>query len=376
MRFGINVGVQVCETQGDVRAGINITNYEKLHHFAPSIFAGVVLDESSVLKNYTGVTKRTLIESFTRTPYKLACTATPAPNDRKELGNHAEFLGVMPSNEMLARWFINDSMKSGGYRLRKHGERDFWNWVASWAVCISKPSSIGYSDEGYDLPPLNVEEHVIAATNVPAGFLFAPDCKVSATTVHAEKRACLTERTAKLRELIDRNFAGEQWLIWCDTDYEQDAIEDALPAGQFVSIRGSNMEHQKIDREWKWRNNEIPGMLSKGSIFGMGVNWQHCRNMTWFAGYSYEMFYQAVRRIWRFGQKRPVNVHIILSDAEQSILTALKSKQNEHQEMQSEMAELMRDGMLESLYERRELRKYQTAKQLQLPAWLASKGTE
>ncbi len=368
------IGVDVCGGQGHAaELQIGITNYEKLHLFDATAFGGVVLDESSVLKGFTSKTKQALCAAFAATPYKLCATATPAPNDRMELGNHAEFLGVMPSNEMLARWFINDTMKSGGYRLRRHGQRDFWRWVASWAVCIGKPSDLGpeFSDDGYVLPPLRVHEHVVESTSVPDGHLFNPGRNISATSVHQEKRACLAERAEVVANLVNGDATGDPWAIWCDTNYEADELRPRIPGS--VEIRGSHPDHIKEDRLMGFVDGSFRSLITKSEIAGFGLNFQHCHKTTWFAGYSYERFYQAVRRFWRFGQQHPVDVHIVMSDAEESIKKTLDRKQREHAEMQSEMAELMREGMLESLYERKRLMPVKYTQPMKVPQWIKSK---
>jgi SNF2 family DNA or RNA helicase len=201
-----NLTAHVVERQGEVGdRGIHITNYHKLHKFDPAAFSGVVLDESSILKNYMGKTKRALVDAFRDTPYKLCCTATPAPNDHMELGNHSEFLGVMDSNEMLSRWFVNDQAKTGSYRLKGHAAADYWRWVASWAVCLSKPSDLGFSDEGFALPALNVEHHTVkvdAVTGAGDGRLFRND-RLTATTMHREMRLTAKDRVAALAGVID-----------------------------------------------------------------------------------------------------------------------------------------------------------------------------
>jgi hypothetical protein len=201
-KFGIETPVAVVDEQSEIIDGINLINYEKLHKFDASIWSGVVLDESQILKNFTGKIKQELIDSYRETPYRLACTATPAPNDHKELGNHADFLGVMPSNEMLSRWFINDTMKAGGYRLKKHAQKDFWRWVTSWAVCLSRPSDLGGSDDGYILPPLTVERHIVSVAydGVADGFLFDVE-GISATNIHEEKRRTTPSELSELRRL-------------------------------------------------------------------------------------------------------------------------------------------------------------------------------
>lgn len=367
-KFGISTPVNVCESQSDVNPGITIANYEKLHHFDTASFVGVVLDESSVLKSYTGKTKRALVEQFCETRFKLACTATPAPNDRMELGNHSEFLGVMPSNEMLARWFVNAGDKVGSYRLRKHGEDNFWRWVASWAVCISSPDDIGFDGSKYALPPLSVHEHVVDC-KVPAGFLFQPSEAISATNVHREKRAALEERAIEVATLV--NGDSDFWAVWCDTDYEADALLKLIPDA--VEVRGSHPTKTKEDRLRMFSDGECRVIITKAEVGGFGLNWQHCHKTTWFAGYSYERWYQAIRRLWRFGQTNPVEAHVVRTDREDSIVEAVRRKQQQHQEMQREMSGRMKDGMMEELGIGKTLRAYSPSKTVIIPSWLKTK---
>lgn len=359
--------VNVVSEQSDVGPGISITNYERLHKFDLRKFVGVVPDESGILKSYTGVTKNLLVDSFQSTPYKLCCTATPAPNDRMELGNHCEFLSVMPSNEMLARWFINDTMKAGGYRLRRHGAKDFWQWVSSWAVAISRPSDLGYDDAGFDLPPLKLTEHIVGAP-IPEGYMFHPGGSVSATNVHREKRAALAERADVVASLV--NPSTEAWVIWCDTDYEADALCKRIPDA--IEVRGSHPTKTKEDRLRGFSEGKFKTIVTKAEIGGYGLNWQHCHNMTWFAGYSFEKFYQAVRRLWRFGQLHTVNVHTVMSEVEESIRDAVKAKERQHGEMQAELVGCLKEGMLENVYGRKTLKSCGARARLTVPAWIQS----
>ena len=368
-KFAIATACKVCETQADVSDGITITNYEKLHNFDAAKFVGVVLDESSVLKSYTGKTKQELVKRFAETQYRLACTATPAPNDRMELGNHAEFLGVMPSNEMLARWFVNAGDKVGVYRLRKHGEEDFWRWISSWAVCISTPSDIGFDGSKYELPPLTMTEHVVDCP-VPAGFLFQPTDFISATNVHREKRAALEERAEQVAKLV--NGDSDFWAVWCDTDYEADALLKRIPDA--CEVRGSQSNQQKEIRLRDFTDGRIRVIITKAEIGGFGMNWQHCHKTTWFAGYSYERWYQAIRRLWRFGQTQPVEAHVVRTDREESIVETVRRKQEQHQEMQREMAGLMQSGMKEELgICSTTLRAYEPSRTVRVPSWLVTK---
>lgn len=338
-KFGIEAPVAVVDDGCDTINGINLVNYEKLHKFDTTIFAGVVLDESSILKNFTGKTKRQILAAYESTPYKLACTATPAPNDLMELGNHADFLGVMPSNEMLSRWFINDTMKAGGYRLKQHAAEDFWDWVATWAICLETPSDIGGDDKGFNLPPMLTHEHIITVTtDAPEGMLFDVS-GLSATTVHKDKRATCRERAAFVADLVASN--SEEWIVWCDTNYEADELKKAIP--EAVEVRGSDSIKLKEDRLHGFGRGDFRVIISKPEIAGLGMNWQHCPNMA-FVGlsYSFERTYQAIRRIYRFGQQRTVNVHLVSTDSEQSLAKAQERKTKQFTAMRRGMAEAMR----------------------------------
>jgi len=374
-KFQIGSEVKVCREQADVIDGINITNYERLHLFDAEEFGGIVLDESSVLKNYTGKTKQQLCNLFTQTPFRLCCTATPAPNDRMELGNHAEFLGVMPSSEMLSRWFINDTMKAGGYRLRSYAKNDFWRWVASWSVCVTKPSDIGCDDEGYDVPELIVHEHITRDETTAEGFLFNTGNAVSATTVHREKRISLAAKVKVVEGLVlgDKNKAP--WTIWCGTDYEADALIKALrgASGGMVEVRGSQKPEQKEAGLRSFSECKSRIIVTKASLGGFGLNWQHCHQTVWFASFSYEEWYQAIRRLWRFGQKNAVHCHCLMSEAEQSIKKAIERKQKEHAEMQEEMRSLMHEAMQSLWGGNNRPTKYTNTLRVGTPSWLHSK---
>jgi hypothetical protein len=353
---------------------VYITNYDRLEKFDPTLFGGVVLDESSILKSFTGKTTRELISAFARTPFRLACTATPAPNDHTELGQHSAFLGVMDSPEMLSRWFLADQTNMGRYRLKKPAIKPFWEWVASWARCVAKPSDLGFSDEGYDLPPLNLQRHVVRAdTSVDTGeekdgqgrLFRIPD--TSATAIHKEKRHTLEARAAVIADVV-RAEPGEAWVIWCDTDYEQDALEAAL--GDFAfSIRGSDTPNQKEARHEAWLAGERRGLICKPSMFGWGCNWQHCARMAFIGlSFSYESFYQAVRRCWRFGQERPVEVHVACADTEEAIWNVISRKADDHGTMKAEMAA----AMSRAARSHRVLETYAPALAAELPAFLRS----
>ena len=337
-KFGLSA--KVCE-ENDETAVLSVTNYHKLHRFEATGFGGVVLDESSILKSFQGKTKTLLTETFAQTPFRLACTATPAPNDHLELGNHSDFLGIMPQKEMLARWFVNDLMGNMSWRLKGHARKDFWRWVASWAVVLRSPADLGYSSEGYDLPKLTIHHTVIPATGIHVdGALFA-DASLSATTLHEVLRQTAPMRAAKVAELVNRE-PDESWLLWTHTNYESDAVHGT--GLEVEEVRGSDSDEKKEKLLLGFSDGVTPRLMTKPSIAGFGMNWQRCARMA-FVGmnYSYEQFYQAVRRCWRFGQTRPVDAYLLATDMEWRLFDALAKKQQAHKTMQDEMIGLMKE---------------------------------
>lgn len=369
-RWGIDA-VYRREPDPSDAARIVITNYERLDRFDPDAFAGVILDESSILKSYTGITTRRLIEAFVRTPWKLSCTATPAPNDHMELGQQSQFLGVMDSNEMLSRWFISDQRQMGRYRLKRAAVGPFWEWCASWARAIAKPSDVGFPDDGYVLPELVTHRHVVEADvtsdageerDGQARLFRVPD--MSATSIHREKRLTVRRRAEKVAEIL-AGEPGEPWIVWCDTDYEADALLDEIPCAE--EVRGSmpaGVKERKLDA---FSRGEIRVLITKPSVAGYGLNWQHCARMA-FVGisFSYEAYYQAVRRCWRFGQARPVHVHVVGADTEAAIFHAVSRKAGDHETMKREMTAAMARAVRTSTV----LHDYAPTMEAGLPAWM------
>lgn len=376
-KFGYNT--RYCQSQNEVSdTDIVVTNYERLQSFDAGQFAGVVLDESSLLKNFSGVMKRQIIDTFKQTPYKLAASATPAPNDHLELGNHAEFLDVMPSNEMLARWFINDTMKAGDYRLKGHAEKDFWRWLTSWAVCLSHPRDLGpeYDLPGFDLPKLNIIEHEVETSaetirHAHAQGLLLPDSKPSSTELNRVKRQSLEKRILKAREIGDGLTPDTSLILWCDTNEEADMLSEAFP--EAIEVRGSHTAKRKEEALRAFSQGEVKQIITKEKIAGRGLNWQHAHEMI-FTGvnYSFEGFYQAVGRCHRFGQKESVNVHVIYAPNEANVLGVLKEKQSTFREMQGNMNEAMREHGLFRDSERLTLASSQGNVPVRFPAWLKS----
>jgi DNA modification methylase len=334
-KFGIVASV--AKSQADCgEPGIYITNYEKLEHFNASEFIGVVLDESSILKNFTGKMRKTLTDTFVNHKYRLCCTATPAPNDYMEFGQHAEFLGVMPSNEMLSRWFINDTMNFGSYRLKGHAEADFWKWVSSWAACVSNPADIGYDGSKYILPELTINPifvQIDEAEGAAEGELFR-NPELNATSIHKEMRLSCPERCKEAARIVAESEGPV--IVWCNTNYEADELKRLIP--EAVEVRGSDTAASKERDLDSFTNGEVRVIITKPGLAGHGLNWQHCSNVI-FVGltYSFEEFYQALRRSYRFGQKKPVTAHVIQGRNEQSILAVVNAKIEAHKRMQQAM---------------------------------------
>lgn len=362
-KFGLDA--RVARHQDEIGPGVNVTNYDRLHHFKPEEFSGLILDESSILKSFTGSTTRKLMEFGHGLRFKLACTATPAPNDHMELGQHAQFLGVMRSNEMLSRWFIADQTNMGKYRLKGYAVKPFWNWVASWARCLAKPSDLGYSDEGFDLPPLFQHRYEVKADIlVDTGeFLFRiPD--MSATSIHKEKRLTAAKRADVIAEIVNGE-KSEPWVVWCDTDYEANELTARIPDA--IEVRGSMSAERKEDALVAFSEGHARVIVTKPSLAGFGLNWQHCARMA-FVGlsFSYEQYYQAVRRCWRFGQKRPVEVHVAMADTERAIWDVITRKAGDHDAMKDEMRAAMKRA-----HEKRQVKiDYRPTLPLVLPSWL------
>jgi superfamily II DNA or RNA helicase len=367
-RFGYPA--QVIRDQSEAREGINICNYDRLHLIDPTHFGVVCLDEASILKSFTGKTTRALISAFENHRWRVPATATPAPNDHMELGQYSEFCGVMQSNEMLSRFFINDTAQaSQSWRLKRHGIEAFWDWVSSWCRLAQLPSDLGDSNDGFDLPPIAVHRHR-AAESAPTmtGGLFGDEI-VSATNMHQLKRA-----TAGKRAMIAANLAmsdaHEPWVIWCDTDYEADAILNALgDSPGVVEVRGSMPAEKKESSLESFADGSARVMVTKPSVAGFGLNWQHCAR-TVFVGrsFSYEAWYQAVRRFWRFGQAREVQVHLVVAEGEDSIARVIDRKADDHNSMKAAMRAAMARNKGRSSSTRVP---YQPTYKGKLPSWIA-----
>ena len=343
-----NYRVNICRDKKDLKEGINITNYEMLEHFHNVDLAGVVLDESSILKNFTGATRNLLKEVFKNTPYKLCCSATPAPNEFMELLNQADFLDIMDTSKALASFFIND-MKSGQWRLKGHATDAFWKWVCSWAIIMEKPSDIGFSDEKYILPKLIEHTHMIDVdiTNMddPSLGLFR-DVELSATSYHKEKKLTAVDRVMETESIV--SATDEQFIIWCETNYEADLLKEAIPDA--VEVRGSHSPSYREAAIDDFKKGKIRVLISKPSIFGFGMNFQKCHRAI-FCGlsYSYEDYYQALKRIHRFGQTHEVTIDIVLGTTEKHILDTVMEKAARQAEIKNQMKQSIKDIQLASL---------------------------
>jgi len=323
----------------DPNERIVITNYEIIERFDPSAFAGIVLDESSILKSYTGKFRTYLIEQWGHTPFRLAATATPAPNDYMELGNHSEFLGRMTRTEMLSTFFVHDGGDTSKWRLKGHAEGEFWKWLTSWAVLIKKPSDLGYDDGSFLLHACHLHEVVVNANDPCGDNLFALPA-VTLIERRDARRNSIEERVAEVAALA--NNSDDQWLVWCDLNAESAALAKAIPDA--VEVRGSDSNEDKIDRMLGFGEGRYRVLVSKPSICGFGMNFQRCAHMA-FTGLSdsYEKFYQAIRRCWRFGQTREVNAYVVTSSLEGAVVANIRRKETDALRMAAEMLEHMHD---------------------------------
>lgn len=373
----IDMRLDYVRGMGEASTPVSITNYDMVKHFDLSQYAGIVLDESSILKNYTGKTKRYLIDATKNVPYKLACTATPAPNDHLELGNHAEWLDVMPSNEMISRWFINDTMQAGGYRLKNYAAKDFYRWMTSWSVFISTPADLNYPDDSYNLPALEVKYHQVRVDQTRAFDMVEKDGQrrmfldtaPSATGMWAEKRETYQDRV-KLAVEIVTSEPDEYHIIWCDTNDESRLLKKMIP--QAVEVKGSDSIADKERKIEAFTDGDVKVIITKGTITGMGMNWQHCARNTFVStNYKWEEWYQAIGRTHRFGQTRPVMVNMIYAETEQNIIRALQRKGEQHDKMKKAVARQLRRYGLQ-LQDRRKQNIDMGNQRLSVPQWIGA----
>lgn len=343
---------------GKVHPGINITNYERLHYFNPEDFAGVVCDESSILKSFDGKYKSAITEFMKKIPYRLLCTATAAPNDYIELGTSSEALGELGYMDMLGKFFKNDqnSIKatrsrryekpsqmfndSAKWRFKGHAEVPFWKWVCSWARAVRKPSDLGFNDKQFRLPELIEEEHEVEAPVYANGLLFSMPA-VGLKEQRQERRNTINQRCEKVGELV--NDTGKSALIWCHMNDEGDLLEDIIPSA--IQVSGKDSDEAKEEKFIAFSKGEARVIITKPKIGAWGLNFQHCNHITFFPSHSFEQYYQGVRRCWRFGQKKPVKVDIITTEGEQKVLQNLQRKSEAADKMFSALVEHMNEAV-------------------------------
>jgi superfamily II DNA or RNA helicase len=341
-RFGIKVNY--CRDQEHIKDGINITNYEMMENFDMASFVGVVMDEASIIKNRDGKTRNYIIESCKQVPYKLSCTATPSPNDFMELGNQVEFLGIMTMTEMLATYFINDAGDTGTWILKGHGKKKFWEWMATWAVCIRNPSDIGFNGDAYNLPPLNMIGHIVESKTT---FGLFADVAQGLLERNQARRDSIDDRVDKCAEVV--NASSEQWVVWCHLNDEAAMLTKSIPDA--VDVSGSDSLDDKEKAITDFLSGKLRVLVSKPKILGSGMNFQCCHN-TAFVGLSdsWEQYYQAIRRFYRFGQTKSVNVHVISAESEGAVVENIRRKELQNEEMGTAMVQCMSEAIKKEIF--------------------------
>jgi superfamily II DNA or RNA helicase len=362
-KFGIHA--RYASNQGEVNSRIVITNYERLESFSANYFDAVVIDESSILKSYTSATRNLIIDSFAKTPYKLSCSATPSPNDYMELGNQAEFLGIMTRPEMLAMFFEHDGADTSNWILKHHARSEFWKWVNSWAIMLNHPRDIGFNQEGYDLPPLNYQSHKVSTKIIlNAKKLIQSEAKGLSEQRFVRKES-MSDRCQKALEIIENDEDKiSPWLIWCETNEESKYLSEIIQNS--VEVNGSDKQEFKEKTADAFSKGLIKVLITKPSIFGYGMNWQACNRCIYIGlTHSHESFFQSVRRLWRFGQTKEVTVHIIQHALEGSIERNLRRKESEAVEMLEGMVKASRDAVNQG-------KSYVENQKVIIPSWLKS----
>lgn len=368
IREARKINVEITDMRREKKCDrIGIINYDRLSHVKSEEYDCIVLDESSILKNYAGKTKNEIIEMFAHCKYKLACTATPAPNDFMELGNHSEFIDVMKRKEMLSMFFIHDSGETATWRLKGHAQDVFWRWVASWAAVLTSPSDLGFDDGNFKLPPIKYHSHSVKTDSVIDGHLFA----VEAKTLN-ERRAARRDGVMPCVEIAKQIIYSNPdriYSIWCNLNCEADAIKRAIP--EAVEIRGSDDIDYKESTMLNFADGKIRVLVTKPRIAGFGMNWQVCHNTIFFGlSDSFEQYFQAIRRHWRFGQKHPVNVHILHTDIEGAVIKNIERKELQANLMHSAIVSHTRKYVTENIAPRHKQKTIQPTLATELPAFL------
>jgi len=359
-KFGIEVKLA---RDGKVRNGINVVNYQRLHYFNPGDFAGLVCDESGVLKHYDSRTRANVVRFASAIPYRLLGTATPAPNDYMELGNSSEVLGVMRHAQMLAMFFVNDSDTVQQWRLRGHAQRQFWRWLAGWARAVRKPSDLGFEDGPFILPELTVEQHLVQSGRKPEGLFVLP--AVTWREQRQERNSTIRSRCEKVAELApqDRPF-----IAWCHLNAEGDLLEKLIPDA--VQVKGADSDDRKESVLSDFAEGNLRVLVTKPKIGGFGLNFQHCSDLSYFPSYSFEQWYQVVRRCWRFGQQRQVSVSVVATEAESRVSDAMWRKERQSIRLYDSIIREM--GEFQTV-EKMPVDDTASVGSVKLPVWLGSK---
>lgn len=364
-KFGYDVNI--CKESSDIKNMINITNYQRLNRFNNEDLSGIVLDESGILKSLAGKTRNLLIDTFSKVPYKLCATATPSPNDYTELGGTSHFLNVMTRPEMLSTFFINDTANTGDWRLKGHvAGNKFWEFVSSWALMFQSPFDIGFDGSEYVLPDLVYHNHVLPWGGEKDGLFVEPAKSLSER--NTARKESLMDRVKRTSEIV--NNSNESWVVWCNLNEESSELKKAII--DCVEVKGSDTDDHKENSMIDFQDGKIKCLISKASICGHGMNWQNCHN-TAFTGLSdsFEQFYQAIRRFWRFGQTKKVNCHIITGEREGLVVDNIKRKEQDMENMLKGMVSCMKDIMQQELTSStRNIDIYKATKSMKLPKFL------
>lgn len=357
-RFGIEVHVS---RDGKSNHNITVTNYERLHYFYPSHFHGVVCDESSILKSFDGQTRRDVTDFMSHIPYRLLCTATPAPNDYMELGTSSQALGVMEYKHMLSQFFTHDGGETSKWRLKGHAKGSaFWQWMCSWARAVRRPSDLGCSDDGFILPKLQIQTHIINCTQPREGMLFAVPA-IGLQEQREERKSTIHERCQRAADLI--NATDQPAVAWCHLNAEGDMLTQMIDGA--VQVSGSDHDEYKEETFEAFANGEIRVLVTKPTIAGFGLNWQHCSHQTFFPSHSYEQQYQAIRRSWRFGQRSDVTIDLIATEGEYLVIENLKRKAQDAEKMMDQIvAHMHRENQAQP--------NNHTINSMEVPSWLSS----
>ena len=367
IKFGVDVNI--AKSLNDIKPGVNVTNYERLHHYPVSDeFAGIVLDESSILKGQFGKIRKDITAFASNIPYRLACSATPAPNDWIELINHAEFFGIMKESEIKSLFFTQDGNNSNKFRLKRHAETDFWKWMAEWCIAMRKPSDLGYDDGDFVLPELNIHQETVSLENFSTGMLFTVEAK-TLIEQRAAAKASLNDRVKLCADMV--NNIDEPCIVWCNMNYESEALTKAIPGS--IEVAGKHTSEYKEDALLGFSEGRYRVIISKPSICGHGMNWQHCSKLFYVGlSHSYEKFYQSVRRAWRFGQTKPVDVFIITSEADGAVVRNIETKERKATEMFAEIVRHMSPHMDVNMQQSRNEMDYFDNQDMSIPLWIKS----